>query len=248
MSREMLNERTFATLPAPPTPIDLGARPRVMTIRGTVGRAMVLLAFAVGTAVVGWNNAAEIVSTANVVLLIGVIGLMALSVMTARRPQIAPVTGPIYAVVMGLWAGAISALYEAIYPGIVLQAVFATFSVFLACLVLYVTRIVKVTDRFVFTVAVAGAGIALMYLATWILSVFGIRMPFLDSSGVVGIAISVAICIVAALFLFIDFRVIEEGAARQAPTYMEWYAAFGLMATLIWLYFEVLRLIGKVRS
>ncbi len=248
MSREMLNETTFTTLPAPPTPIDLGAQPRVMTVRGTVGRAGVLLALAVASATFGWNNAGEILSTANVVLLIGVFGLMALSVMTARRPQIAPVTGPVYAVVMGLWAGAISALYEAAYPGIVLQAVFATFSVFLACLVLYVTRIVKVTDRFVFTVSVAGAGIALMYLATWILSAFGIRMPFINSPDPIGIAISVGICIVAALFLFIDFRVIEEGAARQAPSYMEWYAAFGLMATLIWIYFEVLRLIGKVRS
>jgi uncharacterized YccA/Bax inhibitor family protein len=158
------------------------------------------------------------------------------------------VTGPIYALLMGTWAGAISALYEAAYPGIVLQAVFATFSVFTACLVLYVTRIVKVTDRFVFTVSVAGAGIALMYLVSWILSAFGVQVPFLNSPSPLGIALSVGICIVAALFLFIDFRVIEEGAARQAPRYMEWYAAFGLLATLIWLYFEILRLIGKVRS
>lgn len=248
MSREMLNEKTFA-MPAPPSPIDLGAATRdVMTIRGTVGRAVILLALAVTTAVIGWNNAADILSTASLVLLAGVIGLVVLSAMTARKPQIARVTGPIYALVMGLWAGAISALYEATYEGIVLQAVFATFAVFLACLVLYVTRIVKVTDRFVFVTAVAGAGIGLTYLASWILSVFGIEIPFINSPNPIGIAISVGICIVAAMFLLVDFRVIEEGAARQAPRHMEWYGAFGLMATLIWIYFEVLRLIGKVRS
>lgn len=248
MSRDMLNEKTFA-MPAPPSPIDVGAMTRdVMTVRGTVGRAGILLALAVATAVVGWNNAADILSTSTVVLLVGVFALIGLSAATARRPQIARITGPIYALVMGLWAGAISALYESVYPGIVVQAVFATFSVFLACLVLYVTRIVKVTDRFVFTATVAGAGIALTYLAAWILSAFGIEMPFLNSPSPLGIAISVGICIVAAMFLFIDFRVIEEGAARQAPRHMEWYAAFGLMATLIWIYFEVLRLIGKVRG
>jgi uncharacterized YccA/Bax inhibitor family protein len=149
---------------------------------------------------------------------------------------------------MGVWAGAISALYEAQYPGIVLQAVFATFSVFLACLVLYVTRIVKVTDRFVFIVGVAGLGIMLTYVASWVLSLFGVQIPFINSPSPLGIAISVGICIVAALFLFVDLRFIEEGAAKGAPTYMSWYSAFGLLATLIWLYLEILRLLGKVRG
>ena len=139
-------------------------------------------------------------------------------------------------------------MYEAAYPGIVLQAVFATFAVFLACLVLYVTRIVKVTDRFVFIALVAGGGIMLLYLATWILSLFGIRMPFINDPSPIGIALSVGICIVAAMFLFIDLRLIEEGAARQVPTFMSWYSAMGLLATLIWLYLEVLRLLGKVRG
>jgi uncharacterized YccA/Bax inhibitor family protein len=149
---------------------------------------------------------------------------------------------------MGVWAGAISALYEIQYPGIVLQAVFATFSVFLACLVLYVTRVVKVTDRFVFIAGVAGLGIMLTYLASWILSLFGAEVPFLNSPSPLGIAISVVICIVAAMFLLVDFRFIEEGAAKGAPTYMSWYSAFGLLATLIWIYLEMLRLIGKIRG
>ena len=251
MSREMLNDKTFT---APELqPVDLGGggtdtRRKVMTIRGTVARAFVLLVIAVAAATWGWQNALDIFQTSNIVLFAGFIGLIVLSIATARKPQIAPFTAPIYAIVMGAWAGAISALYEAAYPGIVLQAVFATFAVFLACLVLYVTRIVKVTDRFVFIALVAGGGIMLMYLATWILSLFGVRMPFINDPSPIGIALSVGICIVAAMFLFIDLRVIEEGATRQVPTFMSWYSAMGLLATLIWLYLEVLRLLGKIRG
>ncbi len=149
---------------------------------------------------------------------------------------------------MGAWAGIISNYYEAQYEGIVLQAVFATGSVFLACLVLYVTRIVKVTDRFRFIVMVATGGILLMYVAAIVLGFFGVDLSFINSPSPLGILLSVAICIVAALNLFVDFRFIEEGAQRQAPTYMAWYAAFGLLATLIWLYLEMLRLLGKVRG
>ena len=249
MSREMLNEKTFTSPEL--QPIDVGdgsARPKIMTIPGTVARAFVLLVIAVAAATWGWRNAEGLLSTSNVVLFAGLIGLIILSVATARKPQISPITGPIYALVMGAWAGAISAIYEAAYPGIVLQAVFATFAVFLACLVLYVTRIVKVTDRFVFIALVAGGGIMLLYLATWILSLFGIRMPFINDPSPIGIALSVGICIVAAMFLFIDLRVIEEGATRQVPTFMSWYSAMGLLATLIWLYLEVLRLLGKIRG
>ena len=119
---------------------------------------------------------------------------------------------------------------------------------FLACLVLYVTRVVKVTDRFRFIVGVATLGILLMYLAAFVLGFFGVDLTFINSPSPIGILVSVAICIVAALNLFLDFRFIEEGAAHQAPTYMAWYAAFGLLATLIWLYLEMLRLLGKVRG
>jgi uncharacterized YccA/Bax inhibitor family protein len=250
VSREMLNERTFSSPDLQPMPPGAGTVTdrKVMTIRGTVGRAAFLLVLAVVAATWGWQNAGSLLQTANAVLFAGLIGLIVLSVVTARKPQISIFTGPVYALFMGAWAGAISAMYEAAYPGIVLQAVFATFAVFLACLVLYVTRIVKVTDRFVFVALVAGAGIFLMYLASWILSLFGATMPFINSPSPFGIALSVGICIVAAMYLMIDLRFIEEGAARQAPSYMSWYSAFGLLATLIWLYLEVLRLLGKIRG
>jgi uncharacterized YccA/Bax inhibitor family protein len=248
MSRQMLNEQTFA-LPAPPTPIDLDAQrvTGVMTVNGVVTRAVLLLALAMASATWGWTQE-DIGATQGSILMVGLLALIVLSLVTAAKPKLAVVTGPVYAVVMGAWAGIISRAYDAAYPGIVLQAVFATFAVFLACLVLYVTRIVKVTNRMVFVVAVATAGIGLMYLAAIVLGLFGVNLTFIDSPSPLGILLSVAICIVAALNLFLDFRFIEEGAKAQAPTFMAWYSAFGLLATLIWLYLEMLRLLGKIRQ
>jgi len=252
MSREMLNDKTFAGVGAA-QPVAIPGRPDravagVMTINGVVTRAAFLLGLTVVAATFGWNRASSVSGTIQSVLLVGLLGLVVLSLVTARKPQLAIVTGPVYAVVMGVWTGIISHYYEAAYPGIVLQAVFATFSVFLACLVLYVTRIVKVTNRFVFVVAVATMGILVMYVAAIVLGLFGVDVTFIDSSSSWGILLSIGICIVAALNLFLDFRFIEEGAQRGAPTYMAWYSAFGLLATLIWLYLEVLRLLGKVRG
>ena len=247
MSKQMLNERTFTQ----PTPFGGGTSirtARVMTVNGTVLRAAALLAVAVAAASFGWTNAATILGTSNGVVFIGLIGMVVLSLATARNPKLAIITGPVYAVVMGIWTGAISALYDAAYQGIVLQAAFATFAVFASCLVLYVTRIVRVTDRFVFIVLVATVGIGLTYLAAWIMSLFGARIGFLYDGSPFGILVSVGICIVAALNLFVDFRFIEDGVAKHAPTHMAWYAAFALLATLIWLYLEILRLLGRIRQ
>lgn len=250
MSRQMLNEQTF-------TPANMGTvavpgrpdtRTDVMTVGGVVTRTLALFALTVASAIFGWNRADDLGDGFRAVLLGGLLVLVVLSFVAAAKPKLAIVVGPLYAVIMGAWAGIISNYYEAMYEGIVLQAVFATGSVFLACLVLYVTRIVKVTDRFRFIVIVATGGIFLMYLAAIVLGFFGIELSFINSPSPLGILISVAICIVAALNLFLDFRFIEEGAQRQAPTYMAWYAAFGLLATLIWLYLEMLRLLGKVRG
>ncbi|HEX6845168.1 MAG TPA: Bax inhibitor-1/YccA family protein [Actinomycetota bacterium] len=248
MSRQMLNEQTFGAA-AQPTPIDLGAQRTsgVMTVNGVVNRAAFLLTLAVVSAAWGWTRE-EISATEGTILMVGLIGLIVLSIVTAAKPKLAVFTGPVYAVVMGVWAGIISKAYDAAYPGIVLQAVFATFAVFLACLVLYATRIVKVTNRMVFVVFVATAGIGLMYLAAIVLGLFGVNLTFIDSPSPLGILLSVGICIVAALNLFLDFRFIEEGAKAQAPTFMAWYSAFGLLATLIWLYLEILRLLGKIRQ
>ena len=250
MSRQMLNEKTFTG--ANVQPVAVPGRPDVltdvMTVRGVVNRSFALLVLTVASATVGWQTADDLSDGIFVVLTIGLIGLLILSFVTAAKPKLAVVTGPLYAVIMGAWAGIISRNYETQYDGIVLQAVFATIAVFLACLVLYVTRIVKVTDRFRFIVGVATGGVLLMYVAALVLGLFGVELTFINSPSPLGILLSVAICIVAALNLFLDLRFIEEGVAKQAPTYMAWYAAFGLLATLIWLYLEMLRLLSKIRQ
>lgn len=251
MSRQMLNEKTFQNTPHL-EPITIPGRPdvapKVMTLEGTIWRSAFLLVLAIASASYGWSFGDQITGTVSTIMLIGLLGLIALSLVTAFKPQIAPFTGPVYAVVMGFWAGVISFGYEQEFDGIVLQAVFATFSVFAGALFLYGSRIVKVTKKFVAVVMVATLGILLTYVASIVLGLFGIELGFINDPSPLGIGVSVVICIVAALNLFVDSHFIEEGAKAGAPTYMSWYCAFGLIATLIWLYLEILRLLGKVRS
>ncbi len=253
MSKQMLNEKTFAnveayepiTLPGRP---DAPSRPATMTVNGTIGRAFFLLILAVAMGAVGWSYGDRLSGVVWTVMLVGLLALFGLSILTAFKPKLAPFTGPVYAVVMGFWAGAISFGYNELYPGIVMQAMFATFAVFAVCLVFYLTGLVRVTDRFVRVVIVATGGIFVMYLAAIVMQLFGVNVTFLDSPSPLGIGLSVVICVVAALNLFIDFRWVDEGAKAGAPTFMSWYSAFGLLATLIWLYLEILRLLSKIRS
>lgn len=251
MSKQMLNEKTFAdTQQYQPVTIPgrSDTRPAAMTLNGTIARATFLLFLAVASGAVGWSYGDRLNSTVVTVLLIGLLALFGLSILTAFKPKLAPFTGPVYAIVMGFWAGLISFGYNQEFPGIVLQAVFATFSIFAVCLFLYATRIVKVTNRFIKAVIFATLGIVLMYVVAIVLQLFGVSVTFLDSPSPLGILLSVAICIVASLNLFVDFHFIEQGANAGAPTYMSWYCSFALMATLIWLYLEILRLLSKVRS
>ncbi len=251
MSRQMLNEKTFQNVPHL-EPITIPGRPdvapTVMTLNGTIWRAAFLLVLAIASATYGWSFGDQISGTVGTIMMVGLLGLIVLSIVTAFKPQIAPFTGPLYSVVMGFWAGVISFGYEQEFDGIVLQAVFATFAVFAGALFLYGSRIVKVTKKFVAVVMMATLGILLMYVAAIVLGLFGVELGFINDPTPLGIAVSVGICIVAALNLFVDFYFIEEGAKAGAPTYMSWYCAFGLIATLIWLYLEILRLLGKVRS
>jgi uncharacterized YccA/Bax inhibitor family protein len=173
--------------------------------------------------------------------------LIALSFLAIARPRLAPIGGLVYAVLMGLWVGGISQVYDVAYDGIVAQALLATLSIVLICLVLYALRIVKVSRRFVLVVVAATMGIALMYLVAWLLSLFGANLRFWTNPSPAGIAISVVICIVAALNLFIDFATIDGGIAGGAPAFMGWYSAWGLLATVVWLYLEVLYLLARLR-
>jgi uncharacterized YccA/Bax inhibitor family protein len=166
----------------------------------------------------------------------------------AFKPQLSPYLAPGYAVFEGLFIGAISAIFEAKYPGIVLQAVGATFVTFLVCFGLYKYKIVKVTEQFKSVVIAATLAIATYYLISWIFSMFTSFTPVHYDNSLMSIGISAFVIIIAALNLFLDFDRIEQGVAQKMPKYMEWYGAMGLIITLVWLYIEFLRLLSKLSS
>jgi uncharacterized YccA/Bax inhibitor family protein len=164
------------------------------------------------------------------------------------RPKASPFLAPLYALAEGIFLGALSKAFESQWDGIVFQAVLATIAVFFATLALYVFGVVKVTRKFQMIVIGATAGVFVLYLGTFLLSLFGADISFWNSPSPLGIAISVVICVIASLNLFLDYEFISQSSKAGAPKYMEWYGAFGLMVTLVWLYLEVLRLLAKLRS
>jgi uncharacterized YccA/Bax inhibitor family protein len=220
-----------------------------MTIEGTVNRTYVLfllLIVGVAGAVVAEERALY------GLMMLGAIGGFIVAMVTVFRKQWAPITAPIYAVLEGLFVGAISLVMDSVYPGIVLPAVSLTFGTLFAMLTAYRTGLIKVTDKFRLGVAAATGAIVVVYLAQFVLSLVGVHVTALHEaifgSGWLGIGVSVVVIVVAALNLVLDFDFIEQGAAARAPKYMEWYGAFGLLVTLIWLYLEILRLLSKLRS
>ena len=247
MSQQVLNDRTFS--PETVEKITLG-RPaeRSMGYGGTIVRSLFLIVITIGFAMVGWRAAAKVVASSGLWFFLGYILLIALTFVAVQNPRIAAVAGIVYAGLMGTWMGSISRIYETYYQGIVGQALLSTVCVFIACLLLYSLRAVRVTGKFVRVVLIATFGIALLYLFGWFFSLFGVRLNFLYHGSPTGIAISVAICIVAALNLIVDFAVVETGVNAGAPKAFEWYAAFGLQSTLVWLYIEILYLLARLRG
>ena len=221
-----------------------------MTIGGTAAKTGFLLLLVLGAGAWGWTLIDPEAGTSSIPgwLFIVMIGVFALAIFTAFRPQLAVFTGPIYALAQGVMLGAISHVYDAAYEGIVLQAIMATAAVFIVMLVLFATRTIQVTNRMRGIVIGATLGIALFYLASILLSIFGVGIPLVWDSGPFGILFSVVVVGIAAFNLMLDFDLIERGAASKAPAYMEWYGAFGLMVTIIWMYIEILRLIAKTRN
>ena len=178
----------------------------------------------------------------------GAIGGLVMAVITIFKKTWSPVTAPLYAVLQGFAIGGISAMMEAMYPGIVIQAVGLTFGTLFALLLAYRAGLIKVTKKFRSGIIAATGGIFIVYLATMVLGFFGVQIPLIHGSGPVGIIFSLVVVVIAALNLVLDFDFIERGAERGAPKYFEWYGAFGLVVTLVWLYLEMLRLLAKLRS
>ena len=218
-----------------------------MTVQGTVNKTALLLVLAMATATASWVLATSGGSGVAGWALVASLAGLGVAIATIVRPRWSPVTGPIYALVEGVVLGVVSMWFEASYPGIAMQAVALTFGVLGAMLVLYKTRVIKVTERFRAGVLAATLAIFVVYLVSLVLGLFGVGVPLLNDASPLGILISLAIVAVAALNLVLDFDLIERGARSGAPAYMEWYAAFGLLVTLVWLYLELLRLLSKLR-
>jgi uncharacterized YccA/Bax inhibitor family protein len=243
----MLSETTFAA-GSPALERESASAP-AMTLRGTIVKSLLLLLLAFVFGAIGWNNALSWFADGSAIWwIVGYIVLIGLTIATAANPRLALPAGILYAVLMGLWMGAISRVYEFIYEGIVGQALLASVCAFLACLILYSSRAIRVTPQLTRVIMIAMGGIILLYLIGWILSLFGVNPRFMTEPTVLGIVISAAICIVAALNLLLDFAIVGEGIEAGAPVAMEWYAAFGLLATLVWLYAELLRLLAILRT
>ncbi len=223
----------------------------LMTVQGTVMKTAILLMLVILGSAWTWNlflKSGSNPAAVNGWLIGGAISGFVLALITTFKPTFAPITAPIYAAAQGLFIGSISAVMEQTFPGIVIQAATLTFGTLAAMLLLYETKIIQVTDRFRMIVASATGGILIAYLITWGLSFFNIQVPFIYGNGMAGIVFSLFVIAIAALNFVLDFDLIQKGARQGAPKYMEWYGAFALMVTLIWLYVEFLRLLSKLRS
>ena len=231
-----LNKNTFKDIPI--------SDEKTMSIDGTVNKTAISLIILLFCAYYTY-------STANTgFIMIGFIGGFITALITIFKKTLSPYTVPVYAALEGLALGGISAIYEGIYTGIVQQAIFLTFGIFSALLFAYKTKIIQPSENFKLGVFAATGGIALVYVASFIMSFFGGGLSIMNpqNSSLMSIGFSLFVVIIASLNLVLDFDFIEEAAENSVPKYMEWYASFGLLVTLIWLYLEILRLLSKLYS
>jgi uncharacterized YccA/Bax inhibitor family protein len=228
--------------------VDAAAR---MTLSGTVNKTGILLLCAIATAAWTWNQFMQThdLSVAGPAVMVGALGGLVVAMVTVFKKEWSPVTSPIYALLEGLVLGGLSAMFELRYPGIAMEAVGLTFGTLFVMLFLYKSGVIKVTQKFRMGVVAATGGIVIFYFLTWILSMLHISMfSSVFGSGPIGIGFSLLVVAIASLNLVLDFDFVEQGVAYGAPKYMEWYAAFGIMVTLVWLYLEMLRLLSKFRK
>lgn len=243
LSKSAFNTQTYTT-----------SYSEVMTLNGTLNKSIAMLLLVVVGALYTWKmffGASTIEAGMALVyrwMLIGGIGGFIFSLITIFKKSWSYITAPIYAILEGLFLGAISAFFEARFPGLVMQAIALTFGTLFIMLIGYKTGVIKVTQKFRAGIIAATGAVALVYLISIIFSLFGASNLIIHSNGMLGIGISLVIVVIAALNLVLDFDFIAKGSQAGLPKYMEWYAAFGLMLTLVWLYIEILRLLSKFAS
>ena len=229
---------------------DVLTHENAMTLKGTLNKFGFLFLMVLGTAFYSWKEFAD---GGNVVPLIwtGALGGLVVAIVLVFKKEWAPYLAPLYALLEGLFIGAISSMYNFAFaekaPNLIINAVGLTFGVAIAMYLLYSFRIIKATEKFKSIVITATVGIAIFYVLVMVLRMFGFdNMPFLHEGSVFGILFSLFVVSIAALNLILDFDMIEKGAEMGAPKYMEWYGAFGLLVTIVWLYLEILRLLSKI--
>jgi uncharacterized YccA/Bax inhibitor family protein len=221
-----------------------------MTLNGTVNKTGILLVCALATAAYTWHTFLQSRDPADIMpsMLIGLFGGLIVAMVTIFKKEWSPVTAPIYALLEGLVLGGLSAMLELRFPGIAMQAVALTFGTLFVLLLAYRSGLIRVTQKFRLGVIAATGGILVFYMIELLLGFFGIHFTSINGSGPIGIGFSLVVVAIAALNLVLDFDFIEQGVQYGAPKYMEWYGAFGIMVTLVWLYLEILILLSKLRS
>ena len=239
-----LSEKNFQT-------VFVGGSSETMTLKGTLNKFGFMLLMLMGSAYYSWK---EFAGGGNVQPLMwtGLIGGLVIALVIIFKKEWSGYLAPLYALMEGLFLGAISAIYNEAFaakaPNIIMNAVGLTFGTAIAMYFLYSFKIIKATEKFKSVVITATMGIAVFYLIAMVVRMFGVDMAFLHEGSLLGIGISLFIVAIAALNLILDFDMIEQGTAAGAPKYMEWYGAFGLMVTIVWLYLEMLRLLSKLSS
>jgi uncharacterized YccA/Bax inhibitor family protein len=248
-SNPALGDKTFRDLAnaGPSGILDTAGR---MTLSGTINKTGILLLCAIVTAAYTWRlflQSGDMTAVGPLVL-VGALGGFVVALVTIFKKEWAPVTSPIYALLEGLALGGISAVTNARYPGIGIQAVSLTFGTLFVLLLAYRSGLIKVTDKMRLGIVAATGGIAVFYVLELLLSFAGFHFTTINGNSAVGIGFSLVVVVIASLNLVLDFDFIEQGVTVGAPKYMEWYGAFGIMVTLVWLYLEILRLLSKMRS
>lgn len=262
MSNPVLNERALQSW-APPSPSDQrrgdtswADSRAVMTLSGTISATAVLFTLLLVSAGFSWLRTGGPEIGADGAISYGIPGLALVGVFVGLgcafglmfKPELARFLGPVYAIAQGIFVGAVSRMYETFYDGIVIQAVGATAAVFGVMLVLYRSKIIRVTNRFRRIIMMATFGVMVFYLGSFLISLFGANVSFLSSPSLLGIGFSIFVAGLAAMNLALDFDFIDRAVNLRVEKHYEWVAAFGLLVTVVWLYLELLRLLSKLRE